>query len=146
MNDTDESANGADESANGADGFTNDTGKFTFELGIVLGAALVLLGVGAYVLSGFASVTALLPTIFGVLIAGLGVAGRQTDREQLVIYGIGLLALFGVLGSARGIPDLITLVTGGEVDSVVAAVAQGGVILVGLVLLVAVVRYVVETR
>ena len=131
---------------NDADELTNDAGAFTSTLGIVLGAALVFLGAGAYVLSGFASITALIPAIFGVLIAGLGVAGRRTDRERLAIFGIGLLALLGVLGSARGVPDLIALLTGGEVDSVVAPVAQGGVILVGLVLLVAVVWYIAETR
>ena len=125
---------------------TNDAGEFSSTLGIVLGAALVVLGIGAYVLSGFASVTALIPAIFGVLIAGLGVVGWKTDRKRLAVYGIGLLALLGVLGSLRGVPDLIALLTGGEVDSVVATVAQGGVIAVGLILLGSVMRYLADTR
>ncbi|WP_440763881.1 hypothetical protein [Natronorubrum sp. DTA7] len=109
-------------------------------LGIGLGIALVALGIGAYVLSDFASVTALIPAVFGVAIALLGVVGWQTDRQRLAIYGIGALALLGVLGSARGIPDVIALLTGGSVESTVAAVAQGSMILIGLVLLVAVAR------
>ncbi|MDQ2051233.1 hypothetical protein RBH26_12165 [Natronolimnohabitans sp. A-GB9] len=113
------------------------TARPTPALGIALGAALVVIGIGAYVLSEFASITALIPAIFGVVIAGLGVAARQTRREKLAILGIGVLSLLGVLGSARGIPDVIALLTGGAVDSTVAAVAQGSMILIGLVLFVA---------
>ncbi|OVE85493.1 hypothetical protein [Natronolimnobius baerhuensis] len=109
-------------------------------LGIVLGAVLVVIGIAAYVLSDFASVTALIPTIFGVVIAALGLVGRETDRQQIAGYGIGILALLGVLGSARGVSDVIALVTGGSVDSSVAAVAQGSMIVIGVVLLGAVAR------
>jgi hypothetical protein len=118
-----------------------------FVLSIVLGVALVALGVGAYVLSDFASVTALVPAIFGVLVAALGVVGhRRTDRRRLAAYGIGLLAVFGVLGSTRGIPDMIALATGGAADSTVAVVSQGAMIVVCLVLLLAVLQFVRGTR
>ena len=116
-------------------------------LGIVLGIALVVLGVGAYVLSDFASITALIPAFFGVLIAILGVVGyQQTDRQRLAAYGIGLLAVLGVLGSTRGIPDIIALVTGGAVESTMAAVSQGTMIAVCLVLLAAVIQFIRDTR
>lgn len=116
-------------------------------LGIVLGIALVVLGVGAYVLSDFASITALIPAFFGILIAILGVVGyQQTDRQQLAAYGIGLLAVLGVLGSTRGIPDIIALVTGGAVESTMAAVSQGAMIAVCLVLLAAVIQFIRDTR
>ncbi|AXR77213.1 hypothetical protein [Natrarchaeobaculum sulfurireducens] len=106
-------------------------------LGIVLGIVLVAIGIGAYVLSSFASLTALVPAVFGVVIAALGVAARRTERRKLATLGIGVLSLLGVLGSARGIPDVIALLTGGAVDSTVAAVAQGSMILIGLVLVAA---------
>ncbi|EMA36295.1 hypothetical protein [Halobiforma nitratireducens] len=109
----------------------------TPELGIALGAVLVALGVGAYVISDFASITALIPAIFGIVIVGLGVAARRTPREKLAVLGIGVVSLLGVLGSARGVPDVIALLTGGAVDSTVAAVTQGAMILLGLVLLLA---------
>ena len=106
-------------------------------LGIALGIVLVVIGIGAYVLSSFASVTALVPAVFGIVIAALGVAARRTERRKLATLGIGVLSLLGVLGSARGIPDVIALLTGGAVDSTVAAVAQGSMILIGLVLVAA---------
>lgn len=118
-----------------------------FLVSIVLGVALVVVGVGAYVLSDFASITALIPAIFGVLIAIMGVVGyRRTGRERLAAYGIGLLAVLGVLGSTRGIPDIVALVTGGAVESTIAAVSQGATIVVCLVLLFAVIQFIRETR
>ncbi|WP_327053579.1 hypothetical protein [Halomicrococcus gelatinilyticus] len=118
-----------------------------FLLGIVLGVALVALGVGAYVLSDFASVTALIPAFFGVLVAILGVVGRRrTDQQRLAAYGIGLLAVLGVVGSTRGIPDMIALLTGEAVESTIATISQGAMIVVCLVLLVAVLQFVRETR
>ena len=118
-----------------------------FTLGIVLGLVLVLLGVGAYVLSDFASITALIPAIFGVLIVILGAVGfRQADRQRLAAYGIGLLAVLGVLGSTRGIPAILALLTGNPVESTIAAVSQGAMIVICLVLLAAVIQFIRETR
>lgn len=121
-------------------------GKTPFTLGIVLGLALILLGAGAYVLSDFASVTALIPAIFGALIAILGVVGRQIGRDRLAIYGIGVLAVLGVLGSVRGIPDVIALLLGEPVESVIAAISQGAMIVICLILLATVGRYLLDMR
>lgn len=116
-------------------------------LGIILGITLVVVGVGAYVLSDFASITALIPAVFGVLIAILGVVGYQeTNRQGLAAYGIGLLAVLGVLGSTRGIPDIIALLTGEAVESTIAAVSQAMMIVICLVLLVAVIQFIRDTR
>ncbi|RBI58504.1 hypothetical protein DMJ13_26425 [halophilic archaeon] len=118
-----------------------------FMLSLVLGIALVVLGVGAYVLSDFASITALIPALFGVLIAILGMVGRQQpDRQRLAAYGIGLLAVLGVLGSTRGIPAIIALLTGESVDSVIAAVSQGAMIVICLILLAAIIQFIRNTR
>jgi len=105
--------------------------------GLVGGGLLVALGVGAYAISGFASVTALIPAVFGLLIALLAVAGRR-GRGRLATYGIAGLAALGIAGSLRGLPDVLALLTGGDVDSTVAAVSQGGMVLVCLSLLVVV--------
>lgn len=115
-----------------------NSGTGVFRLGIGLGSALVIVGVAASVLSDFASVTALIPAVFGFIIAVFGAVGyRQTDRRRMAAYGIGLLALLGILGSTRGIPDIITLLTGGDVGSIIAVVSQGTMIVICLVLLAA---------
>ena len=119
----------------------NETDAMTPTLGVVLGAVLIVVGVAGYALSDFASVTALIPAIFGVVMIGLGVVGRRDDRwVRLAVYGIGGLALLGVLGSLRGVPDIVAVATGGADGSALAAVTQGSMILVCLVLLGTTVR------
>ncbi|ELZ04779.1 hypothetical protein C482_03256 [Natrialba chahannaoensis JCM 10990] len=102
---------------------------------LAVGVGLLILGVGAYIASGFESITALIPALFGVLVIGLRIAGDAVGRERLATYGIGALALAGIFGSARGIPDLLALLTGSAVESTIAAVSQGLMIVFCLVLL-----------
>lgn len=123
-----------------------DARQLVSRFGVILGTTLIVIGVGAYVITEFESVTALIPAIFGLLIAVLGEVGRRTGREQISVYGIGLLALLGVAGSAQGLPDLFALLVGENVDSVVAAVAQSATVAIGLVLLGTVGKYVLDTR
>lgn len=117
-----------------------DSRQLVFTSGLLVGVALVVLGVGAWVLTDFASMTALIPAIFGILAVGLASIGQNTDRDRLAVYGIGTIGALGVLGSLRGVPDIIAFVTGEEVDSVVAVASQGSVIVLGLVLVVVAVR------
>ncbi|ELY52241.1 hypothetical protein [Natronolimnohabitans innermongolicus] len=118
----------------------------TTTLGLGIGGVLALIGIVAYVLSDFASVTALIPTGFGVLIAILGAVGRDDNRRRTAVYGIGALATLGVLGSLRAVPDLIALASGESVDSVVATLSQGAMIAFCLVLVASVVRDVLDAR
>lgn len=122
------------------------TARNTLGLGVVLGAVLVVVGISAYVGSDFASITALIPAIFGGLVIVFGLVGLQTNRVSPAVYAVGIISLLGLLGSLRGLADVFALVTGDEVDSTLAATTQGAMILVCLVLLIAVVRYVRETR
>ena len=120
--------------------------KTTTGLGIAVGVLLVIVGVAAYVITDFASVTALIPALFGAVIAVLGVVGRRTGSERLAIAGMGVLAALGMLGSLRAVPDIVALVAGEQLESTVAVIAQGLTIALCLVLFVGVVWYVVETR
>ena len=73
-------------------------------VGIGFGIVLVLLGVGAYLSTGAQSVTALIPTFFGIPLAALGFMARDERRLKLAMHVSTVLALLGFLGSARGIP------------------------------------------
>lgn len=96
------------------------------------GLLLLLTGILAYVLSDFASPTALIPAVFGVMIVILGVMAQKPDHRNRSILGIGLLALLVVLGSLMRISDVFALLAGDEVDSVVATMSQGVSIGIGL--------------
>ena len=113
-----------------------DSTRFAFSSGLVIGVALVVLGIGAWVLTDFASITALIPAILGVLVVGFASVGRETDRDRLAVYGIGTLGALGVLGSLRAVPDILAFASGEEVDSVVAVASQGSMIVLGLALVV----------
>ena len=123
-----------------------DRTQSVFTAGFVVGTLLSALGVGAWVLTNFASMTALIPALFGVLIIGFASVGRATDRERLGMYGIGALGALGVLGSLRAVSDILALVTGGDGDSAVAATSQGLMIVLGLVLVAVVARTAITDR
>ncbi|WP_276252841.1 hypothetical protein [Halomontanus rarus] len=116
------------------------TDEQTYTAGIVVGTLLVILGVAAYVVTDFASVTALIPSFFGILFVVLGRLGRDAGRRSVAVYGLGLLALLGIAGSAMGISDAITLATGGDVERPGAAVSQAVMVVLSLLLLVQVGR------
>ncbi|UWG49575.1 putative membrane protein [Halalkaliarchaeum sp. AArc-CO] len=123
-----------------------DSTQFVFTSGLIIGVALVVLGVGAWVLTDFASITALIPAFFGILAVGFASVGRETDRERLSVYGIGALGALAVLGSLRAVPEILAVATGGEVGSVVAVASQGTMIVLGVVLVVVAARAVAAER
>lgn len=110
-----------------------DTAERAIAVGVAGGLLLVLVGVVAYVATDFASVTALIPSVFGVMIVLVGIVGREPAHDDRSILAMGLLGGLVALGSARALPDVVALLTGGAVDSTVATVAQGLSVLVGLV-------------
>jgi len=93
-------------------------------LPLAFGAAFVLLGVIAYLVTGMQSVTALIPAFFGVIFVVLGVIMRDRSRTRHAGHAAATLAVLGLLGSARGVPAVIALVQGAEVERPAAAVAQ----------------------
>ena len=123
-----------------------DTTEFAFTSGLVIGVALVVLGIGTWVLTDFASMTALIPAIFGILVVGFASVGRETHRERLAVYGIGALGALGVLGSLRAVPDIIAFATSEGVDSAVATASQGIMIVLGLALVIVAARVVLANR
>ncbi len=123
-----------------------DRTQFVFTSGLIIGVALTVLGIGAWTLTDFASMTALIPALFGILVVGFASAGRETDRERLAVYGIGALGALGALGSLRAVPDIIAFATGEGVDSAVAVTSQGIMIVLGLTLVIVAARAVSEDR
>ncbi len=104
---------------------------------IITGIILVIMGVGSYFGTGSGSVTALIPTFFGVPIAALGVVSRNEKYRMHAMHVAVLLGLIGFLGGAvMGIKGLAT----GKLDerpvAVVMQLVMGVVCLVFVVLCV----------
>lgn len=118
----------------------------TFIAGIAAGAVLVLVGVVAYVATDFASITALIPAFFGIAFVALGRLGLNAGRRDIGVYGLGLLAVLGIAGSAMGIADIITMLTGGTVTSPIATLSQALMITACIIVLVLVARSILSQR
>lgn len=73
---------------------------------IVIGAALVVVGIVVTIASGSGSATSLIPAFIGVIIAALGIValtGENIRRHAMhAAAGIAALAVLGSIGSAIG--------------------------------------------
>lgn len=105
-----------------------------------VGAVLAVLGAVAYVASDRASLTALIPTFFGLPLIALGLAARQPRWRTPAVLAAALLGVGGVLGSLRGVAQLPALL-GGTVERPFAVVVQILMAAICAVLLAACVRF-----
>lgn len=101
-----------------------------------VGAALVLLGLAAYLLTGADSVTALIPAFLGVPIVLLGVLAGRESLHRHAIHGALVFALLGLIGTLSNVVELPALLTGGDVERPVAVVTSTLTAALCLVLLV----------
>ncbi len=97
---------------------------------VLVGVLLVVLGVGAYVGTGFESPTAVLPAALGVPVAVLGWLATEERRRAATMHAVVALTLLGALGGLQGVAQLPALLTGGNVDRPVAAAVQSAMTLV----------------
>ncbi|MBE7552907.1 MAG: hypothetical protein HS126_17690 [Anaerolineales bacterium] len=92
---------------------------------ITFGVLLTLLGVGSYVGTGTSSLTALIPAVLGLAIAGLGFMSHpERGSKNTPFFGAVFLAILTLLGSLRGVINFFTMLSGGEVARPAATTAQ----------------------
>jgi hypothetical protein len=101
------------------------------KIALVVGAALVVVGVWAYTASGpGASPTALIPAVLGVLIGAAGAVGlRGGATRRHAMHAAAAVSLLGVLGTvgqlvaspASGSPDADIATTAGWLNLVLCA-------------------------
>jgi hypothetical protein len=112
---------------------------------IALGAALIVLGLAGYGLSGGASLTALIPAAFGLLLLVAGLLARDERKRMHAMHAAVVIALLGFLGSFRGLLGIGTVLDGTAVRPA-AIVAQTIMALLTLVYIVAAVRSFIQAR
>lgn len=113
---------------------------------IVIGLALTALGLIGYYGSGAASPTALIPSFFGILLLGLGVAGRPHARRKTMMHLAAGVALLGMLGTISGVVKYFRYLSGEPVERYGAVVSQAIMFALCLVFLVLAVRSFVSAR
>ena len=93
---------------------------------LALGLVLVGLGVGPWLGSGGASVTALIPAFFGVAIAAAGLLALRSGYAGRFNLAALVLALLGFLGSARGLAALPALLSAAGEQRAPPRAGEGG--------------------
>src|SRR5258707_1156653 len=91
---------------------------------IGFGVVLILLGLGGYFGSAMASPTALIPAVFGVLLAALGAMSRDERRKKMTMHIAVTIGLLGFIGTVSGLFELPTLLAGGAVARPMAVVSK----------------------
>jgi len=113
---------------------------------IAYGAILMALGIVGYFASGGESATALIPAAFGVLALAFGFMALNESYRMHAMHGVVLVGIIALLGSARGVPGALTVITGGEVERPQAAIAQGIMAALSLVFVILCVNSFIQAR
>ena len=117
--------------------------SFTLRIGVLL----VIFGVASYVTTGGVSITALIPSVIGALLAICGLVAIRQDRlRPHAMHVAALLALMGVAGTASALSQLPSLLAGSGVPRRPAVVARIGMAVILLVYLGFSVKSFVDAR
>ena len=114
-------------------------------LTIAYGTLLILIGVGGYVATGQASITALIPAFIGLPIEICGVIARNEKYLKHAMHGAAGLALIATLGTARGLLQLPAAL-GGTAERPAAVISQSLVAVLSIIFLVFCVRSFIAAR
>ncbi len=84
---------------------------------IVCGVLLILLGLGGYLYGmadgGSASLTALIPALFGLILAALGAAAQKSENlRKHIMHGAVVIGLLGFLATASSFLKIPALLAG----------------------------------
>ena len=112
---------------------------------IALGILLILIGAAGYiygVMNGNASITALIPAFFGIVLAGLGFAAQAKENlRKHLMHAAVVIALLGfILPTGRLVSRL------GELTLTMAVISQISMALICLLFVVLALRSFIEAR
>lgn len=116
---------------------------------IIIGVMLILIGVGGYgyaASTGHGSPTALIPSVIGLIVAALGGVATNERLRKHAMHGALLVALVGFLGTVTGIPKVVSLLQGAQIERPAAAVAQTLTAVLCLILLAFGIKSFVDAR
>ena len=113
---------------------------------IVVGILLILLGVIFYVATGAVSVTALIPSFFGIVLVLLGWLARNEKWNKHLMHAAMVVALIGAIGALRAVPQAFLMIAGQEVKRPGAVVEQLIMLVILVYFLVAGIRSFIAAR
>ena len=114
-------------------------------LGIGYGIALIALGFVGYFATGRASLTALIPSAFGLLIGFCGVLALKENLRKHAMHVAVLLSVVAMGGAGHRIVKSGVL-TGAEATYPAAVIAQSVMVLLSLVFLAFTIKSFIDAR
>lgn len=117
-----------------------------YRLTLSTGVILTILGILAYMITGMQSVTALIPTLFGLVIFVLGLLAKRENLHKHMMHAALIIALLGLVGSFSGIPATINLLGSVPVERPAAAISKAMMSVICLVYLIAGIRSFILAR
>lgn len=114
--------------------------RITFVFAVIF----IVLGVGAYLATGAESVTALIPSFIGVLLAICGAIGLKHLKHGM--HAAAVVGLLGFLGTLPGLLKLPVLLSGGEVARPPAVITQSLMAVLSAVFLALCIKSFIDAR
>jgi hypothetical protein len=104
---------------------------------IIFGSILIAVGLIAFSATSYASMTALIPSIMGLIMVLLGLVARAIpDAARGALISAVVIAVLAILGSMRGVVPFVALLRGEDVVRPVAVVAQSTTLLLAVIYLI----------
>jgi hypothetical protein len=117
--------------------------SFTLRIGLLL----VVFGGASYMMTGGASLTALIPSVVGALLVMCGaVASRSEAARRHAMHAAAAIALLGILGTASALLRLPDLLSGATVPRRPALIARASMAVILIVYLAVSVKSFVDAR
>lgn len=91
---------------------------------IIFGIMLIILGVVGYIGTAAASITALIPAVFGAVLGLLGWIGLHERSRKLALHIAAVVGVIGFLGTVPGLIGFVDLISGTGVERPLAVVSQ----------------------
>ena len=112
-------------------------------IAVSFGAVLMLLGIAGYFGSNMVSLTALIPTAFGLILLVLGVVARDPGKRKHAMH---VAAAIGLLGFAGSVSGLLKVITGDLGPRPNAAITQAVMAVLMLIFVALCVRSFIRAR
>ncbi len=94
---------------------------------------LIIIGLIGYMASGMASITALIPSFFGVVFVVLGIMAMFENMRKNAMHVAAVISFIALLFTIGGIFDVFSMLSGTELERPGAAVAKAFMAIFSLV-------------
>jgi phosphoglycerol transferase MdoB-like AlkP superfamily enzyme len=116
------------------------------KLSIVFGVFFILMGLYSYYVISSESITALIPTFFGIPMLIFGWLGLNEKYLKHAMHGAAVLTLLGFSGTVSGLIKFFKMLGGAETARSAAVTAQAIMAILCLVFLVFAVKSFIDVR